>query len=486
MARATEIELTSRSDGGAWNWRAVGARQPRGTLSGDLVPSGAAIGDVFRAELEFAVEGMEVVAVSAVKNERRDESRHQKIELISSPLRGPDVSVTYASGGARGGREGREGRDGRDSDRRRSRDDGPARRDGARRGPARDGAARSGGARRPARAESERPSEGPAGADGASDRRPGPPRRTERSGARPERSARRPEGGGREGGGREGGGRDGSERGPRPGAGPVRARRPTVAATHRNAMLAELRPEQLAVAEQLLLGGMPAVRQAITEQNAAAGSDASPAIAAEPVMALAEELLPLVNLASWKDRAAAAQLAGKEFRLRELRAVVAAARTLSLDDEGRTLSKALQESLNQRQGALRDEWAGRMTSAIEGGRVLDALRLSARPPEPALRLSAELAVSLAAAAGAAMTADLAPDAWLALLGAVLESPVRRTVKPVGLPDSAETKESARRAAGAVPELAKLVGLRIPPPPPRRTSVRQPVSAASGGGPAAES
>ena len=266
----------------------------------------------------------------------------------------------------------------------------------------------------------------------------------------------------------------------------MRARRPTVAATHRNAMLAELRPEQLAVAEQLLLGGMPAVRQAITEQNAAAGSDASPAIAAEPVMALAEELLPLVNLASWKDRAAAAQLAGKEFRLRELRAVVAAARTLSLDDEGRTLSKALQESLNQRQGALRDEWAGRMTSAIEGGRVLDALRLSARPPEPALRLSAELAVSLAAAAGAAMTADLAPDAWLALLGAVLESPVRRTVKPVGLPDSAETKESARRAAGAVPELAKLVGLRIPPPPPRRTSVRQPVSAASGGGPAAES
>ncbi len=105
-----------------------------------------------------------------------------------------------------------------------------------------------------------------------------------------------------------------------------------------------------------------------------------------------------------------------------------------------------------------------MTAAIEGGRVLDALRLSARPPEPALRLPAELAVSLAAAAGAAMTAELAADDWMALLMAVLESPVRRTVKPVGLPDSAETKESARQAAGAVPELAKLVGLRIPPRP----------------------
>jgi len=259
-----------------------------------------------------------------------------------------------------------------------------------------------------------------------------------------------------------------------------------VAAAHRNAMLAALRPEQLPVAEQLLRGGMPAVRQAITEQNAAASRDGQPSLAAEPLMAMAEELLPQVNLASWKDRAVAAQLAGKEFRLRELRAVVAAARTLTLDEEGRAIAKTLQESLTQRQGALRDEWTGRMTAAIEGGRVLDALRLSARPPEPALRLSAELAVSLAAAASAAMTADLAPEAWMALLMAVLESPVRRSVKPVGVPDTAETKESARRAAGAVPELAKLVGLRIPPPPPRRTSVRQPVSAASGGGPASES
>jgi hypothetical protein len=251
-------------------------------------------------------------------------------------------------------------------------------------------------------------------------------------------------------------------------------------------MLAALRPEQLPVAEQLLLGGLPAVRQAITEQNAAAARTGQPTVGADALMTMAEELLPLVNLANWKDRAAAAQLAGKEFRLRELRAVVVAARNLTLDEEGRTLSKALQDSLSQRQNALRDEWTGRMTAAIESGRVLDALRLSARPPEPALRLPAELAVSLAQAAGAAMTAELAAPEWMAFLMAVLDSPVRRTVKPTGVPDTAETKESARRAAGAVPELAKLVGLRIPPPPPRRTSARQPVSATSGGGPAAES
>ena len=91
---------------------------------------------------------------------------------------------------------------------------------------------------------------------------------------------------------------------------------------------------------------------------------------------------------------------------------------------------------------------------------------------------------MAAAAGAAMTAELEPAEWLALLEAVLESPVRRTVKPVGIPPAPETQEAARRAAGLVPELAKLLGLRIPPPPPRPARPDPPVTAAGGGGPAA--
>ena len=59
---------------------------------------------------------------------------------------------------------------------------------------------------------------------------------------------------------------------------------------------------------------------------------------------------------------------------------------------------------------------------------------------------------------------------MALLDAVIDSPVRRTVKPVGLPDPAgeELRSAVRRAAGQVPELARLLGLPIPPPPgPRR-------------------
>jgi hypothetical protein len=224
------------------------------------------------------------------------------------------------------------------------------------------------------------------------------------------------------------------------------------------------------VAEQLLRGGIPAVRQAIDEQNTRAKAEGRDGVTPEPLLAMAEELLPKMNLASWKDRAVAAQNAGKDTPLRELRSIVAGASTVLLDDEGRTLATALRESLNTRVLALRTAWVERINTALTEGRVLDALRTSARPPEPAARVPAELAVRLAGDAGSAMNATIPESDWLALLDAVVESPVRRTVRPAGLP--AEAGEpllaAARRAAGTVPELARLLGLPIPPPPgPRR-------------------
>lgn len=146
------------------------------------------------------------------------------------------------------------------------------------------------------------------------------------------------------------------------------------------------------------------------------------------------------------------------------------------------MARSLRESLDHRVTALRQEWAGRVTAAIDGGRMAEALRIANRPPEPATRLPSELAVRLAGSAGAAMSADLPPDEWLALLDAVLESPVRRMVKPTGIPSAPEVQQAARHAAGLVPELAKLLGLRIPPPPPRRVLRFSP--AADGGSVAA--
>ena len=93
-----------------------------------------------------------------------------------------------------------------------------------------------------------------------------------------------------------------------------------------------------------------------------------------------------------------------------------------------------------------------------------------RPPEPAARVPADLAVRLAESAGAAMTSDLAETQWMALLDAVVDSPVRRTVKPAGLPDPAGEETAgrgtpgrgARPGAGPAPRAAHPPTARAPP------------------------
>jgi hypothetical protein len=435
MPRRIDIELTSHA-GGAWTWRAAGARQPKGTVAETLLPGPASVGDVLRAEVETGLDGIEIVALSAPQA-KAEAPAGERIEVLGSPRRGPDVSVTLAPGSRR-----REG--------------GPRREVGPRRG-----------------APGRRPHGDRAG--GPARERTGGPPRERASGTSPERAGgTQDDRAGRARGERSGGGgQDDRAGGPQRARERDRDRKLPTSTTHRNAMLASLGPEQLPVAEQLLRGGIPAVRSAVAEQK-------GPAANAEQLLAIAEQLLPAVNLASWKDRAAAAQAAGKELRLRDLRAVVTASRTVTLDEEGRALAKTLREALDLRVKALREDWVSRIRSATEGGRVLDALRAANRPPDFSTRLPAELAVAMADAAGTAMAADVDTATWLALLDAVVDSPVRRTVKPAGIPDAPEAQEAARRAAGSVPELAKLLGLRIPPPPPRRVRV----SAGGGAGPAA--
>jgi hypothetical protein len=419
MSRRIDIELTSQIADGSWTWRAAGARQPKGVVEAALVPSGEKVGSVLLAEIEVSLEGIEVLALSETKPQRSPEKTEGRIEVRGTPKRAPDVSVVLAPGSKR--RRDDEGRDRRDRRERRGGGEGHA----------------DGGDERAERGDRSRGGTGP--------RRPG---------------------------GRRPGERDGR---------PARGERPAAptSTVHRNAMLATLRPEQIPIAEQLLRGGLQAVRQAIEAQNQAAKAAGKPPVAGDALLAMADELNPTVRLAEWKDRASVAQTAGKDYRLRELRAVVAASRTLTLDEEGRTMAKALQESLDQRTTALREEWLARITNALNDGRVQQAVEASIRPPEPGTRCPAELAVRLAGAAGEALSADKAPEEWMQLLDAVVASPVRRNVKPAGIPDDEVARQAARHAAGAVPALAKLLGLRIPPPPPRRVDAERRFSPTGG-------
>jgi hypothetical protein len=115
---------------------------------------------------------------------------------------------------------------------------------------------------------------------------------------------------------------------------------------------------------------------------------------------------------------------------------------------------------------LRSNWEEQITHALEEGRVLQALRFSAQPPEPTARFPAALVDRLATAAGTAMTQTTPAERWLALLDAAVVSPIRRQIHPAGLPEDStgEVVRRARLACGSVPSLAPMVGLSMPPPP----------------------
>jgi hypothetical protein len=457
MARRIDIELTSKRDDGTWTWRAPGAREPRGIVDGGLLPEDATPGKVLRAEAEFDLEGILVTSVVGAKSVQHSGREGERIEILGTAPKQSTVSVSLAS------------RDGKPRGRGLF-DDRPPRR-GAPRGDRPDRDPRS--PTRPRNTDRDTaPEDGRPRADrppGERGRRPdsgSPPRDTRSRDPRPPSPDGRP--------------RTESARGPRTGGArpgsPDRGRTRALQASteHRNAALAALLPEQLPVAEQLLRGGIPALRRAIDEQNTRARSEGRAEVAPESLLSMADELLPKMNLASWKDRAVAARAADRDCPLRELRAIVAAASTVNVDDEGRELNAALRKSLDTRVTALRESWLARIGRALEEDRIVEALQVASRAPEPAMRLPADLAVKLSDAAGSAMRSDLDDQQWLQILEAVVGSPVRRTVKPAGIPSSGNETvlSAARHAAGSVPQLARLLGLPIPPPPGPRRPPRQ--------------
>ena len=67
MSRRIEIELTSARPDGTWTWRAAGAQKPKGVLDGSLLPEGAAIGMILKADAETELDGTNILSVSQGK-----------------------------------------------------------------------------------------------------------------------------------------------------------------------------------------------------------------------------------------------------------------------------------------------------------------------------------------------------------------------------------------------------------------------------------
>jgi hypothetical protein len=407
MSRRIEVELTSSREDGTWTWRAAGAKQPKGDLDGSLLYDGAKVGDVVRADADFLMDGIVIVAVLPPKGARKEPER---LEIIGPPRREDQLVTTHLAPKGRGGRDG---------DRR-------PRRDGDRDRPGRPGGDRDG---RPGGDRERRP------------RREG----DKPSGERRERPARPP--------------RPAPEPKPKP-------KRLRAGRTHRNEVLATLPEEQKPVAEQVLKGGIPAVRQAVEKQNETNKAEGKPEINEAPLVALAEQIMPALRTAEWRDKAEAALAEMAELDLRDLRSVVVAADVAARDEETRELAEKLRTGLTERVDAEHTAWLAEIDETLTSGRVVRALRVSSRPPKAGTPFPAELATRLTEETAKSLTADTGTDRYATVLDALAYSPVRGQVTPEGIPAEPgdELLAAVKKLASRLPKIATLFGIEAPSAP----------------------
>jgi hypothetical protein len=234
---------------------------------------------------------------------------------------------------------------------------------------------------------------------------------------------------------------------------------------HRNAVLAELPEAQRAVAERALQGGIPAVRQAVNEQNAQLKAAGKEEIPAAGLIQMAEQLLPKLRVAEWLDRATAAKADLDELALPDLRSVVASSDdpVVARDESTRALAAELKQALVTKQEREMSLWIEDIEAALGVGRVVRALKLSSQPPKAGVRFPAELAQRLADASTAALAADALPDRWSAVLEAAAFAPVRSLIKPAAVPAQVNDELSAtvKRLGPALPQIAALFGVEVP-------------------------
>lgn len=242
--------------------------------------------------------------------------------------------------------------------------------------------------------------------------------------------------------------------------------------TNVDAVLKDLPEAQRTIAERVLQGGIPAVRTAVAEQNAAAVKAGQEKIPVEGLVTIAEGLLPRLRVAEWLDKAVAAQKIIDDIDLRDLRSVVVASDdpVVARDESTRSLATEMKSALVRRQEQETQNWFEDIRTATQVGRVVRALKLSSQPPKAGVPFPADLAAQLAQASTAALTPDAPAERWVALLEAIAFSPVRSSVKPAA-PATQVTDDLTKtvtRLAPLVPQISALYGVAPTPgaPAPR--------------------
>lgn len=244
------------------------------------------------------------------------------------------------------------------------------------------------------------------------------------------------------------------------------------------AVLSELPEAHRAIAEKVLSGGIPAVRAAIEEQNKSAVADGREKVPADGLIQIAEQLLPRLRVAEWRDKASAAETIIEEIDLRDLRSIVVSADQLvAIDEQTRALVAKMKQALVVRQETETKNWLEDIAAASKVGRVVRALRLSSQPPKAGVPFPPALAQQLVDATVAGLTADAPAERWIALLEAAAFSPVHGKVMPPAIPPvvSDDLAKTVVRLGPLMPQIAALFGVTVDPKarPPRPLQAPRP-------------
>lgn len=232
-----------------------------------------------------------------------------------------------------------------------------------------------------------------------------------------------------------------------------------------DAVLAELPEAQRAIAEKVLSGGVPAVRAAVEEQNKKAVAEGREKVPADGLIQIAEQLLPRLRVAEWRDKALAADKIIEEVDVRDLRGIVVSADQLvAIDEETRALVGKMKQALVVRQETETKNWLDDVAAATSVGRVVRALRLSSQPPKAGVPFPPALAQQLVDATVAGLTVDAPAERWIALLEAAAFSPVHGKVLPAAVPTviSEDLTKTVTRLGPLMPQIAALFGITVDP------------------------
>ena len=232
-----------------------------------------------------------------------------------------------------------------------------------------------------------------------------------------------------------------------------------------DAVLAELPEAQRAIAEKVLNGGVPAVRTAIEEQNKKAVAEGREKVPADGLIQIAEQLLPRLRVAEWRDKALAAEKIIEEVDVRDLRGIVVSADQLvAIDENTRALVAKMKQALVVRQETETKNWLDDVAAATSVGRVVRALRLSSQPPKAGVPFPPALAQQLVDATVAGLTVDAPSERWIALLEAAAFSPVHAKVLPAAVPTviSEDLTKTVTRLGPLMPQIAALFGITVDP------------------------